>query len=137
MSLILDCSVTLAWSSPGELTDAVQVVLERVGQSGAFVPALWRLEVANALQMNTRKMRITLADRDRALVNLEKLDIAVDPHTDEYAWSSILHLSSGHQLTVYDACYLELALRRSLPLATLDKELRVAAEAEGVKLLGM
>jgi predicted nucleic acid-binding protein len=137
VTLVLDCSVTLAWSSPGELTSPVQLVLDKVGMAGAWVPALWRLEVANGLQMGVRKGRIRPDHRDRELENLAKLDIQIDPHTDEYAWSSILHVSDRRRLTVYDAAYLELAIRRKLPLATLDKELRAAAEAEGVGLLGL
>jgi predicted nucleic acid-binding protein len=135
--LVLDCSAALGWSNPGELTDPLQIVLDEVVEFGAWVPGLWRLEVANGLQMAVRKGRITGADRERVLANLSELNILIDPHTDENAWSATVQLSSRHGLTAYDASYLELAVRRRLPLATLDNDLRAGAKAEGVPLLGV
>jgi predicted nucleic acid-binding protein len=64
------------------------------------------------------------------------LPITVDVETDRQAWGPTLELSVRHRLTLYDAAYLELALRRKLPIATLDAELRAAAEAEGIVVLG-
>ena len=69
--------------------------------------------------------------------NLSLLPISLDPETDRQAWGATLRLAERHRLTLYDAVYLELALRRGIPLATLDIELRAAAKAEGVKLLGV
>ena len=103
---------------------------------GAWVPAFWRLEVANVLEMNVRRGRHPAAFRDAALADLAALPIAVDAETDRQAWGATLRLAARHRLTLYDAAYLELAQRRGLPLATLDRELRVAGTAEGVILLG-
>ena len=136
MSLVLDSSATLAWTYPDEITPAVEEVFERVADSHAVVPALWRLEVANALQMGVRRKRLAAAERDATLVDLATLDIRTDPETDAYAWSSTIRLAERFGLTVYDACYLELAQRHALPLASLDQELREAANACGVALLG-
>jgi predicted nucleic acid-binding protein len=105
-------------------------------EGGAWVPALWRLEVANVLEMGVRRNRHDAAFRDATLVDLEQLSIHVDPETDRHAWSATLRLAERHKLTLYDAAYLELAQRRGLPLATLDEDLRAAASAEGVILLG-
>ena len=137
MSLVLDSSVTLAWLYSAETTGEISGVLTRVTQAGAWVPALWRLEVANALEMGVRKGRTDAAFRDAALADLSLLPITVDAETDRHAWGSTAKLAARHRLTLYDAAYLELARRRGLPLATLDRELRSAAAAEDVALLGV
>ena len=136
MSVILDSSITLAWVYSDETTEAILHVLNLVTNHGARVPALWRLEVANILEMGVRRGRTDAAFRDAALADLALLPIRVDPETDRHAWGATMRLASRHQLSLYDAAYLELADRRRLPLATLDRELRMAATAEGVSLLG-
>jgi predicted nucleic acid-binding protein len=136
VSLVVDTSATLAWVYSEETTEAISEVLARLTDRGAWVPALWRLEVANVLQMNVRRGRHDAAFRDAALTDLAMLPISIDPETDQQAWGATVRLAARHKLTVYDAAYLELAQRRGLPLATLDKELRDAASAEGVILLG-
>ena len=137
MSLVLDGSATLAWVYGDETTEAVSAVFEAVGSGGAWVPALWRLEVANVLEMGVRRSRHDAAFRDATLTDLALLPIRLDPETDQHAWTATARLAARHSLTLYDVAYLELARRRDLPLATLDRELRVAAMAEGVPLLGM
>jgi predicted nucleic acid-binding protein len=135
-SLILDSSATLAWIYGDETTEAIRRVFDAIADSGALVPALWRLEVANSLTMAVRKRRIDPDFRRAALADLALLDITTDPQTDSYAWTDTLNLADHLHLTVYDAAYLELARRRILPLATLDQELRTAATAIGVTVLG-
>jgi predicted nucleic acid-binding protein len=135
--LVLDSSATLAWHFEDERTDAITAVLRQVGEAGAVVPALWRLEVANGLQMAVRKGRIDAAYRDGSLRELRALAIAVDPETDARAWEDTLPLAHRFDLTVYDAAYLELARRVRLPLASLDVKLRSAASAVGIVLLGL
>ena len=136
MSFVVDSSAALAWVYSEETTEAISEVLARLTDRGAWVPALWRLEVANVLEMNVRRGRHDAAFRDAALADLAVLPISIDAETDRQAWGATLRLAARHRLTVYDAAYLELAQRRGLPLATLDKELRDAATAEGVILLG-
>ncbi|MGD0666925.1 MAG: type II toxin-antitoxin system VapC family toxin [Bryobacteraceae bacterium] len=136
MRLVLDSSVTLAWVYSAEATVAVSDVLARVIESGAWVPALWRLEVANVLEMGVRKGRTDAAFRDAALADLALMPITVDAETDRHAWGATAKLAARHRLTLHDAAYLELARRRSLPLATLDQELRAAAAAEDIILIG-
>jgi predicted nucleic acid-binding protein len=134
--LILDSSVTLAWIYGDETTEAIRRVFDAIADNGAMVPALWRLEVANSLTMAVRKRRIDPDFRRAALADLALLDITTDQQTDSHAWTDTLNLADHFRLTVYDAAYLELARRRTLPLATLDQELRTAATAIGVTVLG-
>ena len=136
MSLVLDSSVTLSWFFEDERTSATASVLERVVEQGAVVPAIWRLEVANALQSGLRRGRVDAAFRDATLSDLGQLDIVSEPDTDSHAWAETLQLADRFRLTLYDAAYMELAQRRHLPLATLDRELRMAAKALGTVLLG-
>lgn len=137
MSLVLDSSATLAWYFEDERTGAVTAVLRQVGETGAVVPAHWRLEVANGLQMAVRRGRIDAAYRDGSLRELRALAIAVDPETDSRAWDDTLALAHRFDLTFFDAAYLELARRLRLPLASLDAKLRSAAGALGGALLGL
>lgn len=137
MSLVLDSSVTLASVYPDETTAAVLDVFARVIANGAWVTNLWRLEVANVLEMGVRRGRADAAFRDAALRDLALLPIRIDPETDAHAWHETLRLAEKHKLTLYDAAYLELAMRRGSPLATLDADLRSAANAEGLILLGV
>jgi predicted nucleic acid-binding protein len=136
VSLVVDSSVTLAWVYGEETTHGINEVLARLMGRGAWVPALWRLEVANVLEMNVRRGRHNTKFRVAALADLAALPISTDAETDRHAWDATMRLAEQHRLTTYDAAYLELAQRRGLPLATLDNELRNAALAEGVILLG-
>jgi predicted nucleic acid-binding protein len=136
MSVVLDGSATLAWIYPDETTDAILAVFDQVIHKGAFVPDLWRIEIANCLTQGVRRSRITALERSDSLSDLANLHIVTDNQTGKHIWSDTLMLADRHQLTVYDATYLELALRLSFPLATLDDDLRKAAQQEGVPLLG-
>ena len=136
MSLVLDSSATLAWIYGDETTKPIRRLFDVVADEGAFVPALWRLEVANSLTIAVRRGRIDADFRRASLADLALLDITTDQYTDFHAWNETLSLADRFRLTLYDAAYLELARRRSLPLATLDSELRAAATTLGLRLLG-
>ena len=136
MSLVLDASLTLSWYFEDERQPTAHAVLDQVAANGAVVPSLWRIEVANGFQTALRRKRIDKDFRDRALQHLRLLSITIDPDTDTYAWTVTVDLADRFGLTVYDAAYLELARRRSLPLASLDKELSDAGRALGVSMLG-
>src|SRR5215203_4742583 len=131
MSLVLDSSAALGWVYPDEAANATRGIFELVVGSGAWVPSLWRIEIGNSLQAGIRRGRIDRAYRDNALADLAKLDIAVDPETSRAAWTSALQLADRFGLALYDAVYLELAHRRSLPLASLDGPLCIAARTLG------
>jgi predicted nucleic acid-binding protein len=95
------------------------------------------LEVANALQMNVRRGRHGAAFRDEALSNLAWLPMKVDERAEPETWLAALVMAERYGLTVYDASYLEIAARRKIPLATLDRQLRNAAGDEEIEFLGM
>ena len=128
-------SVTLAWVLSGETTPAVQRVFELLATGAAWKPSLWRLEIANVLEMGVRHGRHSARFRDATLEDLAQLPVRTDPDSERYAWDATLRLAGKHKLTGYDASYLELALRRALPLPTLEAELRTAAAKESVMLL--
>jgi predicted nucleic acid-binding protein len=136
MSLVLDSSATLAWIYSDEVTEGIRRLFDTVGDTGALVPALWRLEVANSLTIAVRRGRIDAEFRRAALDDLALLDITTDSHTDTHAWAETLQLADRFRLTMYDAAYLELAHRRGVPLATLDEDLSAAALALGLRVLG-
>jgi predicted nucleic acid-binding protein len=137
VSLVLDASLTMTWYFEDEATPATEDLLDTVAETGAVVPPLWRLEVANGFQSGIRRKRIDAAYRDASIDDLRKLPIIVDLDTDAHIWTTTLRLSDRYALTIYDACYLELAQRLNLPLATLDQELRAAGHALGLALLGI
>jgi predicted nucleic acid-binding protein len=132
---VLDNSIVMAWSFEDEVNEYADAVLERLADSRAIVPVLWPLELANALLMSERRKRSTEAETIMWTGMLASLPIAVDGETNSHAWSDTLNLARGHNLSAYDAAYLELAIRQCLPLATIDGKLRTAAEAVGVTLL--
>ncbi|MGA9072315.1 MAG: type II toxin-antitoxin system VapC family toxin [Terracidiphilus sp.] len=136
MNLVLDSSATLAQAFPDERTAAIMELFQLIANCGAIVPELWRIEVANTLNVGIRRGRISKANRQGILDDLESLPISIDWETRKHTWGRTLELADRHRLTVYDATYLELALRLALPLATLDEELREAALREGVAVMG-
>ncbi len=137
MSLVLDASATFAWLLPAETTAAIRDVFSLVETDGAVAPALWRLEIANSLTTAARRKRVDAAFHNTALAELAAYDIRVDQETDPRAWFETMMLADRFALTMYDSAYLELAQRRSLPLATLDRDLANAAKASGVTILGL
>ena len=124
-AFVLDCSVTIAWLMPDE--NQAKDFLQDVVDQGAIVPSLWPLEVGNVLLIAERKKRITLEQRRAALYTLGELPITIDRDTSTHAWLETMTLAEQYNLTLYDASYLELALRRSLPLLTFDVALKQAA----------
>ncbi|MDR2504171.1 MAG: type II toxin-antitoxin system VapC family toxin [Deltaproteobacteria bacterium] len=136
MSFVVDSSIALTWCFEDEATPAADSLLIRLTNDGAYAPSLWPLEVLNALATAQRRGRITSEARQERLALLHELPIILDTETAEQAWTITNLLAERHGLTLYDAAYLELAQRLDLPLATLDADLRRAANAIGVPLLG-
>ena len=132
MSIVIDASTTLAWVFDDESTPSIDTLFDAVASDGAVVPGLWQLEVANGLQMAIRRGRIDKAYREQALERLGRLNIEIDLETSTHAWGATLRLADRSGLTPYDAAYLELAQRRRLPLATLDRRLGQAATEAGI-----
>lgn len=136
MSLVLDSSVALTWCFEDEHTLATLALLDQITETGAIAPALWPLEVLNALTMAERRGRLDGTQRHQLAGFLRDLPVSLDQETADQAWTITMRLAERYQLTLYDAAYLELAQRLELPLATLDQELRAAGNALGITLLG-
>jgi predicted nucleic acid-binding protein len=135
-AFIIDCSLTMTWLFQDEATTATTELLERLATETALVPGLWHLEVTNVLAVAERAGRIRPKESDAFLDDLAGLDIEMDQQAEARAFGHLLPLCRKHQLSSYDATYLDLALRRKLPLGTLDEPLRKAAKKLRVKLLG-
>lgn len=118
-----------------EATPEADAMLAMVGKQGAIVPSLWYIEIANGLGMAERRNRLFQTAAAEAIALLKGLPLDVDEMAPAHAFGAVLDLMRRHRLTAYDAVYLELAIRRGLPIATNDRDLRSAAEAAGVTLL--
>lgn len=132
---VIDASVALAWCFDDEATEATRVLLDRFEDEHAEVPSLWHLELGNALAIGERNTRITPARTSEFIALIGGLPIVVDEQTPDRALSTVLDLARSERLSAYDASYLELAMRRGLPLATKDDDLARAARGVGVSLL--
>ena len=137
MSFVLDNSVALAWCFEDERTAATAALLHRVAETGVSTPMLWPLEALNGLLVAERHGRLDASRRHRLAGFLQALPITIDDETAGQAWTATAHLAERFGLSAYDAVYLELAVRNQLPLASLDRELRVAGRALGISLLGI
>ena len=135
MAFVLDCSVAMAWLFPDEANESTDALREALAIEQAVVPALWLIEVGNALLTATRRGRLSKNEWQRIRDDFEALPIDIDTDSCARVLDTVLPLASDHELSVYDATYLELALRLSLPLATLDRQLSTAAGGAGVKVL--
>lgn len=133
---VADSSLGIAWVTQSQSTPATDSILRDVASGRTFVvPVLWPFEVANTLLSLLRRGRINPADCNLAQHTLVRLRPIVDDEGPAFAISKILQLAQDYILSVYDATYLELALRRNLPLASRDAALNKAAKRSGVKIL--
>ena len=136
MEFVLDSSVTMSWFFDDEATTATDGLLDQLNSDGrAIVAAHWALEVGNTLLMAERRKRSTVAESSHFLAILDALPIETDQETISRAGTASMTLARAQALTLYDSAYLELAMRRSFPLATLDKQLRAAAKKTGIPCL--
>jgi len=132
---VLDNSIVMSWCFEDESNDFADRVLDMLRDSKALVPAIWPLEVGNVLLLAERRNRLSKADSSRFLAMLSSLPIHSELETAQRAMSNILSLAREHQLSTYDASYLDLAMREGIAIATLDRGLRRAAEKCQVMLL--
>ncbi len=135
MPFVIDASVALAWHFDDEPSDYADRVLERLREDQSLVPAIWLLEVANALVVAERRGRLTSAKVARAVELFLELPISPQDIVAPLALGPVLDLARAQGLSAYDAAYLELAMREGLPLATQDGRLRAAAGRVGVPLV--
>ena len=132
---VLDCSIAVSWCFEDEASEVCDALLERVRDEGALVPCLWHLELGNVMIQAERRGRITSADVSTRLELIGDLPIVTDDETPQRALHEVLAIARAENLTTYDAAYLELAIRRGLPLATNDKRLRIASINTGVQVI--
>jgi predicted nucleic acid-binding protein len=132
MPFVLDASIPACWALQDEQDPRADAAFARIRTEEAVVPSLWWFEIRNILVVNERRKRITQSDTGIFLRALAGLRVRVDRQPEE---GVVLRLARTHRLSVYDASYLELALREAIPLATLDAELTTAARAEGSGLM--
>jgi predicted nucleic acid-binding protein len=133
MPVVVDASVTACWALQDEDDPRATAALHRFADDSGLVPALWWFEIRNILLVAERRGRISPTSSAAFLSKLAQLPITIDRQPNE---ADLLRLARQHRLTAYDAAYLELAQRASVPLATLDADLARAAHAEHVPLLG-
>ena len=133
---VLDCSVTMAWLFSDEDDAYAASVRDRLEDDLAVVPAIWPLEVGNALLVAERRGRVSRAESLRFGEILRTLPIDVDVTPTLADVEALCELAQDAGVSVYDATYLELAATHGLPLASLDRDLSRAAAELGVALLG-
>jgi predicted nucleic acid-binding protein len=134
-AFVADASVAIGWVHPAQATRQTAAMLETVALGATLeVPALWPLEVANALIVLVRRRKLSEDDRQTALGWLRGLRLRFDHEMAGLAFSRLSELAAVHRLSVYDAAYLELAQRRRLVLGCKDGPLRTAAKQAGVEL---
>lgn len=132
---VLDCSVAVSWCFEDQATEATDALLELARDEGAIVPSVWYLELGNVLLQAERRGRLSAADTTTALALINDLPIVVDDETSLRALRETRTLARAEQLTSYDAAYLELAMRRGVPLASKERGLRAAAARIGVRAI--
>jgi predicted nucleic acid-binding protein len=139
VKLVLDASVALSWLLEDAGADQVYAVAVfaalREPAAEAHVPAIWGLEVASVIAKSEARGALQVARSEAFLVAVASAPIRCDAGTDVHALKETLQLARRYRLSAYDASYLELALRLSLPIASLDDDLRRAAGKAGVRLL--
>ena len=135
MSFVIDSSVALAWLLPDEQGSTADGLADRLADGAACAPALWPLEVGNALIAAQRRKRLTERETEQLLKTVETLPVDLDTKSTGESFAAVTACARKLGLTTYDAAYLELAQRRGLPLATLDQRLADAARKVGVPVI--
>ena len=134
-AFVADASVAVGWVHPGQATPETAAMLDAIAAGAILeVPALWPLEVANALTVLVRRRKLAEEERQTALGWLRALPLRIDHEMSSLAFSRLSELASAHDLSVYDAAYLELAERSNLVLGCNDGPLRKAAARRGVRM---
>lgn len=134
MTLVLDASVTVAFCLGDDPTKYARSVLHALGSDDAIVPPIWPVEITNAFCSSERRKRIQATETSRMLELLKNLPVYVEGQTIAQTFDDVLPLARKAMLSCYDACYLDLAMRKSCPIATLDSGLKKACRRTGVEL---
>ena len=132
---VIDNSVVMAWCFQDETSQYADDILDRLENTAGFAPSIWPLEVCNVLLVAERKRRISEAGSTRFIALLAELPIIVEQESPDRMIKEIFALARKHRLSSYDASYLDLAMRKGFPIATLDKGLLAAAKRSEVPVL--
>lgn len=135
MPFVLDASVAVAWCFEDEAFAYTDHVQDLLTADTAVVPAIWALEVANALQFGERRQRLAGGDVLRFVEMISALPITAENPLVPRDLGPVLNLARAHDLSSYDASYVELAARHGLPFATQDGRLRAVAERLGIPMV--
>ena len=132
---VLDASISVSWCFEDETNPTADRALAALDSGAAMVPLVWAAEVGNALMRGERRGRITPDQIVQSLGAIASLEIVTDDDHVTGRLTDLLHLARTHRLSLYDAIYLDLAVREHLALATVDAALARAAQAVGVPLI--
>jgi len=132
---VVDNSVVMAWCFQDETSQYADAILDSLEVFKAIVPSIWPLEVGNVLLVAERRKRLSEADSARFIALLTELPIMIEQESPERMMREILALAREHQISSYDASYLDLAMRKGVPIATLDDGLIKAAELSQVPIM--
>jgi predicted nucleic acid-binding protein len=132
--VVVDASIAVAWCFPDETSDYADAVLVSLEGKTMLVPAVWSLEIANAVLVGERRKRLNQPEIRQFTTLLESLSLVQDRRPVANHVNDVLPLARTHGLSAYDAAYLELSIRHGAPLATLDEKLQKAAKLAGVTI---
>ena len=133
-SFVIDASIIISWYNHDEQSEYAKDILLCLRKEQAITPCLCCFEVNNVLRVLEKKGKVPSLNVDKALVSIDKLQIIIDSVPPGFKIPLTLRLSREHGLTVYDACYLELAVRMGIPIASLDDDLVKAAKSARIEL---
>lgn len=134
-NFVVDNSVVMTWCFSDETNKYSDAILDSLETSTAFVPSIWPLEVGNVLLVTERRKRLSEADSTRFIALLSELPIVIEQEQPERMIKHILALAREHKISTYDASHIDLAMRKGLPIASLDKGLRKAVRRSRVSIL--
>ncbi|MEA3230543.1 MAG: type II toxin-antitoxin system VapC family toxin [Thermodesulfobacteriota bacterium] len=132
---VVDNSVVMSWCFKDKINRYADAVLDKLSESTAIAPSIWPLEVVNVLLVAERRKRLKQADSVRFITLLSQLPIVVEDKGSEKVMKDLLALGRTSHLSSYDAFYLDLAMRKDCPIATMDKKLMEAAKEVSVTIL--
>lgn len=135
--VVIDSSLALSWFFSGEQNACTIAVRDFVVEYGGHVPHIWALEVTNVLLQALNRKRLSLEHFDLAIEQYRLFPLYIDQKSTDMVWTATKDLARKYGLTTYDAAFLELAIRRGVPLASLDRDLRDAAKKEMIVVAGM
>jgi len=132
---VVDNSVVMSWCFKDETNNYADIVLSRFNEATAVVPSIWPLEVVNVLLVAERQKRLSESDSIRFITLLSQLPIVVEYERPDMMMKELLALARANNLSSYDASYLDLAMRKGFPIATLDNKLIEAARRIDIPIL--